>query len=340
MSDDPKQGLPDGYPEGDAMDEIRGGFEEIYGNMEGFSKRAVESLFDDEGDEGYDEEEDDDDYTPHPVSTHEAGPPTSFKREADPDEEYAKYIRTAEKANRMDQEKARANRERAMMDRDKKLGAPTPTPVRFEEYVTGSRFEEEEDLSMRNQPARRQLNIRNLAALAGFLVLIVCAVLTWQIISARSSLSAAEGRISELEIELGSARIANEGLYSQLSQARSDNYNLQSSLTLLQGAGDDVEGNDDDANGGDTSDDADANGTTDAPITTTTTTTPGTPGDLPHTTINTAGNRIYTVQEGDSLWAIAARIYGNGLRFADILDANNMSESDNIHPGMILIIPD
>jgi len=338
LSDDPKQGLPDGYPEGDAMDEIRGGFEEIYGNMEGFSKRAVESLFDDDEDDFEDfEEEDEEDIAPTPMR--EIGPVRTFKPETDPDEDYAAYIRTAEKANRMDQEKARANKERAMKDRDKRLNVPTPTAVKFEDYVTGSRFEEEEeDIHMRQQP-RRQLNIRNLAALGAFLILILLVVLTWQVISARSSLSTAEARISELEIELGSALIINEGLDSQLSQARADNTSLQASLDLWQNTGQNVEGNAADTNDEYVPSDVDPNGTADAPATTTTG-TPAATGDLPHTTINAAGNRVYIIQQGDSLWGIAMRIYGNGLRYPDIAAANNMATTANLIPGNTLIIPD
>lgn len=47
---------------------------------------------------------------------------------------------------------------------------------------------------------------------------------------------------------------------------------------------------------------------------------------------------VYVVQEGDYLWAIADRIFGNGLRWRDIAKANNLN-GDTIYPGQKLVIP-
>jgi len=52
------------------------------------------------------------------------------------------------------------------------------------------------------------------------------------------------------------------------------------------------------------------------------------------------GNRFYIVQAGDTFWSIAMRIYGDGERYVDILEANNISEAGQIIVGMKLIIPD
>jgi len=62
--------------------------------------------------------------------------------------------------------------------------------------------------------------------------------------------------------------------------------------------------------------------------------------DLPYTFFDSEGNRFYIVQPGHTFWSIAMRIYGDGEHFADILAANDISETDSITVGMTLIIPD
>ncbi len=47
----------------------------------------------------------------------------------------------------------------------------------------------------------------------------------------------------------------------------------------------------------------------------------------------------YTVLEGDHLWEIAVRAYGDGFRWSDIAKANNLSSPDAITVGMVLTIP-
>lgn len=49
--------------------------------------------------------------------------------------------------------------------------------------------------------------------------------------------------------------------------------------------------------------------------------------------------QTYTVEGGDSLWAIAERFYGDGNRYGDIASANGISNPDLIHPGQVLTIP-
>ena len=47
---------------------------------------------------------------------------------------------------------------------------------------------------------------------------------------------------------------------------------------------------------------------------------------------------FYEVQPGDSLWAISERFYGNGSRYGEIKDANQLT-SDTIFSGQSLLIP-
>ena len=48
----------------------------------------------------------------------------------------------------------------------------------------------------------------------------------------------------------------------------------------------------------------------------------------------------YTLQEGEGLWDVAVKFYGDGFRWIDIAKANGLENNpDNIAPGMKLIIP-
>ncbi|WP_019972848.1 LysM peptidoglycan-binding domain-containing protein [Mycobacterium sp. 141] len=49
--------------------------------------------------------------------------------------------------------------------------------------------------------------------------------------------------------------------------------------------------------------------------------------------------RTYTVESGDTLWAIAERFYGDGNRYQEIADASGVSNPDLIQPGQVLTIP-
>lgn len=52
--------------------------------------------------------------------------------------------------------------------------------------------------------------------------------------------------------------------------------------------------------------------------------------------------RTYTVQSGDSLWAIAEKMYGSGGKYMKIFEANTdlLDNPDKIFPGQELVIPD
>ena len=52
--------------------------------------------------------------------------------------------------------------------------------------------------------------------------------------------------------------------------------------------------------------------------------------------------RTYTVQSGDTLWAIAAEMYGSGGKYMKIFEANTniLENPDKIKPGQVLVIPD
>lgn len=48
----------------------------------------------------------------------------------------------------------------------------------------------------------------------------------------------------------------------------------------------------------------------------------------------------YRIQQGDSFWSIANKMLGDGNKYKDILNANNLTEKSVIYPGQILNIPD
>jgi len=47
----------------------------------------------------------------------------------------------------------------------------------------------------------------------------------------------------------------------------------------------------------------------------------------------------YTVEPGDTLWAIAERFYGDGGKYQAIADASSIENPDLIYPGQVLTIP-
>jgi LysM repeat protein len=49
--------------------------------------------------------------------------------------------------------------------------------------------------------------------------------------------------------------------------------------------------------------------------------------------------RTYTVESGDTLWAIAERYYGDGSKYQAIADASGIPNPDLIQPGQVLTIP-
>jgi nucleoid-associated protein YgaU len=47
----------------------------------------------------------------------------------------------------------------------------------------------------------------------------------------------------------------------------------------------------------------------------------------------------YTVAEGDHLWGIAVRAYGDGYKWSEIAHENNLTNPNIIHPGNVLKLP-
>lgn len=47
----------------------------------------------------------------------------------------------------------------------------------------------------------------------------------------------------------------------------------------------------------------------------------------------------YTVVKGDNLWNIAVRAFGDGFKWTEIAEINNLKNPDIIHAGNVLILP-
>ena len=50
---------------------------------------------------------------------------------------------------------------------------------------------------------------------------------------------------------------------------------------------------------------------------------------------------VVMVQPGNSLWRLARRTYGSGLRYTDIYDANRdqIRDPNLIYPGQVFVLP-
>ncbi len=51
------------------------------------------------------------------------------------------------------------------------------------------------------------------------------------------------------------------------------------------------------------------------------------------------GERVWTVQEGDSLARIAHKVFGNGTQWRSIAEVNGLNEVRDLEAGQVLIIP-
>jgi nucleoid-associated protein YgaU len=67
-----------------------------------------------------------------------------------------------------------------------------------------------------------------------------------------------------------------------------------------------------------------------------------TPGRQTGLVKDTTGSRKHTVAEGDTLYGLAERYYGDGERFIDLYQANRdvLKRPDRLEVGTVLAIPD
>ncbi len=56
-------------------------------------------------------------------------------------------------------------------------------------------------------------------------------------------------------------------------------------------------------------------------------------------TSSASTDKQYTVVQGDSLWSISVKRYGNGYRWTEIAKMNNLKNPGLIHPGNVFLMP-
>lgn len=61
--------------------------------------------------------------------------------------------------------------------------------------------------------------------------------------------------------------------------------------------------------------------------------------DAPVKAEDTSKDKTYTVKHGDNLWKIAVEVYGDGYRWTDIANANNLLNPSVIHTGNVFVLP-
>lgn len=54
---------------------------------------------------------------------------------------------------------------------------------------------------------------------------------------------------------------------------------------------------------------------------------------------NTITGATYEVQKGDNLWNICVRAYGDGFKWVEVAQVNNLVSPDLIHAGNIIVLP-
>jgi nucleoid-associated protein YgaU len=50
-------------------------------------------------------------------------------------------------------------------------------------------------------------------------------------------------------------------------------------------------------------------------------------------------NKTYVLQDGESLWDVAVKFYGDGYKYTVIVNANNFTDPEDVPPGTKILIP-
>lgn len=56
-------------------------------------------------------------------------------------------------------------------------------------------------------------------------------------------------------------------------------------------------------------------------------------------TVKSLEKKPYTILQGDNLWSIAVKMYGDGYRWTDIAQASSLADPDVIYTGNVLTLP-
>jgi len=310
-------------------------------NMGDFSRHMVGSLFDEEKTEetsvaNTNTPLDNDEESEKQEGIKKAATPPPYRgmKQADPDEEYARYIEATLRAAREEEERKAAAKEAAIQHREAQLDELSSISKKTPEKKANTTPTPLPQPSTPAAPARGQqqakqrekatLNMRNILTLGLFVVLVAFCIFIWQILAISNQLSSANSEIALLRAAPNQEQTLlaeNAALNSQVAQLQAsiDNYRA-----IIDNQQDQI--SNPDANGG--------NNETQAG-----TTQQQTPSGDPYTTRDAQGRRVYTVRPGDTMWNIAQRTLGDGSRYTEILAANNMT-SPAVVVDSTLIIPE
>ncbi len=164
-------------------------------------------------------------------------------------------------------------------------------------------------------------NIRYIVILGVAVLLIIIAALAINLSSANHKLSLANKKIEEQEKEskqYNALQIEVDNLAGKLSQAETENEDLKAQLSTYTSS---------------------ASGTNTAGSDTQTTPPPSGAGTTTNPPSSPTGSTKYTVQEKDTLWSIAAKVYGDGSLWEKIGNANGLKDGSTLKIGMELVIP-
>lgn len=143
------------------------------------------------------------------------------------------------------------------------------------------------------------------------------AFLALNLISTKKELEQAKSKMQELldNKEAEENKIMEDSLKSEIDSLKQENEELKAQMST------DKQPNQNDA-------------------TTQQTTKPSTNSNAPaNNNSNSSQSSEYIVKEGDVIWNISKKVYGNGSHFQKILDANGLKENSVLKPGQKLIIP-
>ncbi|MCL2576224.1 MAG: LysM peptidoglycan-binding domain-containing protein [Defluviitaleaceae bacterium] len=314
-------------------------FEEKFGSVEEFSRSAVGSLFDDKMaadikpmvESSIDEDELAKQellkglFGDGPSSDMPKKPPYQrMGKNTDPEAEHQAYLDLASEQNRKAQLKEQAEKEASIKHREEQLKdlPKSPRPVKREKEETAPQRTAKPQQA---QPAYR-LDMRKVAAIGLFFVLVIFGVLVWQIVATNNELANANEQIEALYADV-----------EELAELRHQNMELANNIEQLQ-AQLDAMGTTDLPNETDSDNDDILPPTLDTTTTAPTQTGQTTSPNIPNTTIDAAGRLIYTIQPGDNLSIISRLFFGDTTRVADIRAANGMT-NDTVITGNTLIIP-
>ena len=326
-------------------------FEEEFGSVENFSRKHVESLFDDDpphpplippsktgagsgikAHEDMDEDEIAKQALINGIFGEGAGsdlprrpPYQRMGKASDPEAEYQAYLDLATEESRKEQQKKQADKEAAMRHRDEKLDE-LPKSRR---NLAASNLQEPPPESQKRDASEKpnrggsyRLNLRKVAAVALLFVLTIFAILVWQLMRVNNQLSEANEQIyalSQYDDELNMLRFENMSLRNDVERLEEELAGSQNQPSENGGGYGDVVGQ------------PPGEGTTQPQ------TQHPTP-NVANTTVDAAGNWIYTIQPNDTLFRVSNLFFGTTARWQDIRDYNNLP-SDEIITGNTLRIP-